>query len=449
MSDPLEPQAARAAAAVRERARTRDAEPDLEAVRRQARRTGAPAVLAVLVLLALAVPLGVWALGAGVPLVELAPADQPEVPAPQPTAPSLPPTETNPPAAPQAGTWEALDFAAAAGAEAVWTGGDVLVFHRADPAPEDASVVRLDPDSGAVTDTAPNRTSLIVSIASQWTWTGRELVVWALAQIDAQTTADGSATSYAAQGVAYDPASGTWRRFAGAPVDNGAPLPQVGVAGASLDGEVVVWSLGVAFDPVSGASRFVAEAPLAPRVGSAAVRTTEQLLVWSGDGMADGAAYDPASDTWTTVSRSPLPAADQRVAVWTGTEVLVWDGSAGAAYDPARDSWRLLPEAPAHGTVAVWSGSELLLPAGAAYDPATDSWRTLPPPPLPAAEQVTAVWTGDAMVVVGTTGSAVYRPSTEAATDAVSATPPRGVGPRAGDVPVTLDNGHGEMTWER
>ena len=42
-------------------------------------------------------------------------------------------------------------------------------------------------------------------------WTGRELVVWAWAEVEPPTTDGGGSTS-AAQGVAYDPASATWRR---------------------------------------------------------------------------------------------------------------------------------------------------------------------------------------------------------------------------------------------
>lgn len=325
-------------------------------------------------------------------------------------APTVRPTAT-----PQQGTWQVLDVVtAAAGAEAVWTGEDVLFFHRADPSPEDATVVRLDPDSGELTDTSPDRGSIISSIASQWTWTGRELRAWSLVQIDDQAAADDDgAISYAAQGVAYDTASRTWRPFESVPLETATPRPHVGVAAASLGEEVLVWSHGVAFNPISGASRAMAVAPVEPRVRPAVAHTSVQVLVWTGDAITGSAAYDPASDTWTPLTTPPLPWTDQRrVAAWTGTEVLVWDGSAGAAYDPALGTWRPLPEAPVHGTIAVWSGTDLLLPAGAAYDPATDSWRTLPPPPLPAAEQVTAVWTGDAMVVLGTTGSAVYRPST-------------------------------------
>ena len=92
--------------------------------------------------------------------------------------------------------------------------------------------------------------------------------------------------------------------------------------------------------------------------------------------------------------------------------MLIWDGSLGAIFNPGPEPWRQIADAPVQGAMAVSTGTGLLVAAGAAYDPATDSWRDLPPAPVPVADQVAAVWTGDALVVLGTTGSAVYRPAT-------------------------------------
>jgi hypothetical protein len=191
--------------------------------------------------------------------------------------------------------------------------------------------------------------------------------------------------------------------------------------------------------------------------------TGSLLLVWGGDTdydavhHDDGAIYDPVEDTWRVVPPGPLDGRSAPAAVWTGEEALVWGGIAGepkgdgAAFDPAERSWRLLPEGPLTPRLpaaAVWTGRELLVWGdtnrftaaldGAAFDPGTNGWRSLPRAPR-ALNEVTAVWTGSEMIVLGalldggnhstteTARAIAYRP----AADAWRELPPPPLSPQA------------------
>lgn len=139
------------------------------------------------------------------------------------------------------------------------------------------------------------------------------------------------------------------------------------------------------------------------------------LVYWGGESgygsvtEANGFTWDPNTNAWSPMSDSPLEAR----AVFTGAEVVIWGGygqwpnllADGAAYDPATDTWRMLPQAPlaaASPLATVWTGEEMLVwgstdrlaksTEGAAYNPTTDEWRKLPDAPA-AINEGTAVWT--------------------------------------------------------
>lgn len=82
MTDPVEQRASRAAAAVRDRARDLPASDDVAKLRRRARRPAAATVLAVLLIAAIALPVGAWLVGQDGPQVEFA--DPPAEPEPAP-----------------------------------------------------------------------------------------------------------------------------------------------------------------------------------------------------------------------------------------------------------------------------------------------------------------------------------------------------------------------------
>jgi hypothetical protein len=95
---------------------------------------------------------------------------------------------------------------------------------------------------------------------------------------------------------------------------------------------------------------------------------------------------------------------------------------------PNASTWRLLPKAPAaivkaDRVVSVWTGSQMLIhgvtrefPAKAvtvSYTPATRTWRTLAPGPAANGQgNVSAIWTGNEMLVFGPAGFGAYNPVT-------------------------------------
>ena len=263
-------------------------------------------------------------------------------------------------------TWRRLPsapLAARAGATAVWTGREVLVVGG-------TPAVRTDRDRG-VTDGAaydPARDSwrrLAPSpqprgslMAQHLVWTGTRLLVWSdwrqTLRWAAVTLANGErGTEIESQdGVdvwAYDPAADRWAVLPAAP---GQP---------ALGGAVLVWT---GWEVISMAGR--------PYRGPLLDRNP-------------GARYDPARNRWRRLADGPLDTAALPVGLWTGAALLVWNGDSersggsttdygpgdGAAWDPRADRWVRLPRSPlgGYGSVAVWTGRELLVWGGR-------SWRT-------------------------------------------------------------------------
>jgi hypothetical protein len=138
----------------------------------------------------------------------------------------------------------------------------------------------------------------------------------------------------------------------------------------------------------SGWSR-LPDAPIAARNEYAAVWTGKEMIVWGGYSCCgsfpvtphlygDGAAYDPTTRTWKTIAASPLSPRTGSVAVWTGKEMLVFGGTGpdtnpgaytdGAAYNPSTNTWRKLAPTPwslgqltDSGSYAVWTGKVMLV----------------------------------------------------------------------------------------
>jgi hypothetical protein len=188
-------------------------------------------------------------------------------------------------------------------------------------------------------------------------------------------------------------------------------------------------------------------APPEARSGAATAWTGSQLLVWGGyvfEGSGDkpsrddGFVYDAASRTWKALPPSPLSGRSLTTSAWTGREFLVWGGTDlnswpyegfadGAAFDPATGRWRTLPLAPIDGRapMSVWTGEELIVwgttvrvedrpQDGAAYDPATNTWRRIADAPIELTDG-TAVWTGEEMIVFGAALHGGNVPETETA----------------------------------
>ena len=293
-------------------------------------------------------------------------------------------------------------------------------------------------------------------------WTGREIVYWG-----------GDRPGRPAQGAAYNPASGTWRRISRSPLSN-----RTDAAAAWTGREVVVYggvngagpqTDGAAYDPASDQWRAISPAPLSARVPLVWAWTGRELLVVAravgfSDGLIVAAAYDPAQDAWRPLPPLPMQLAERPspptqinngASVWTGSELIVYgrfidpqpgpagmdDRARGAALDPATGQWRVLPVAPLSGQALalVWDGTEAIgwdhdLNA-AAFDPARwpawgdQAWRPLPRLPLAARDCLPAgVGAGAAVFAVHCGQGAVFdrrRQSWEAVpVPAIAADPP-------------------------
>jgi hypothetical protein len=167
------------------------------------------------------------------------------------------------------------------------------------------------------------------------------------------------------------------------------------------------------------------------RSGAATAWTGSQLLLWGGyeyvgsteDPDAEGFVFDAAARRWEPLPASPLGGRSDAAFAWTGRELLIWGGwdggfrdppyfGDGAAFDPVAGTWRTFAPAPigARSAFSVWTGEELIVWGsteravrrldGAAYDPATDTWRTIADGPIDITDG-SAVWTGQEMIVFG------------------------------------------------
>jgi hypothetical protein len=285
-------------------------------------------------------------------------------------------------------------------------------------------------------------------------WTGRELLVWGGVSGPHGRVLHGD-------GAAYDPARRAWRRLPPAPL-----TPRIEAAAVWTRRELVVWggddrldpgglqvtADGAAYNPVRGTWRRLPPAPLSARAGATAIWTGREVLVVGGRPVlrtewnrshTDGAAWDPVHGSWRRLAPSPQLGGrlvDQHL-VWAGARLLVWsdweqvhrsavtlpDGQRGTleerrdgvdawAYNPAADRWAVLPAAPGQpalgGAVLVWTGREVLSVAGrpyhgpaldrnpgARYDPARNRWRPLAGGPLDTAAGPAGLWTGAALLV--------------------------------------------------
>lgn len=302
---------------------------------------------------------------------------------------------------PGADTWRSLagsPLGARSGVAAVWTGEEVLLWGGRDVAGPRADGAAYDPRTDRWRPLPPAPLS---ARSVQATWTGREMLLWG-------GTVAGTAGEVAfADGAAYDPAAGTWRPLAAAPLSG-----RFDMVATWTGSELVVWGGragatnlddGAAYDPGTDAWRPLAGSPLSGRVARG-VWTGREVLVWGGEqgarALADGAAYDPGTDAWRALAPSPLSARRGAALAWTGDEMLVWGGGGGtgsfffgtgAGYDPGTDAWRELPSTPGRFIPeTAWTGDEMLVWGGivagggggasATVAPAADGVRYDPAP---------------------------------------------------------------------
>ena len=204
-------------------------------------------------------------------------------------------------------------------------------------------------------------------------WAGSQLVAWGGCDpaVEERCVPDRSA-------FGFDPAAQSWRRLE----DASAPGAN---AEAVWTGKEAIFLFGAkgslqgqAYNPATGTWRTIAVAPIGSRYGAVAVWTGSEVVVWGGGDPGDrtvssGAAYDPIGDTWRRISTAPI-GLNLASGMWTRREMLVF----GSLLDDR-------------------NLADTKTSVGAAYNPATDAWRKLPPSQL-SPQATSAVWVRDRMV---------------------------------------------------
>jgi RNA polymerase sigma factor (sigma-70 family) len=329
---------------------------------------------------------------------------------------------------------------------AVWTGTEMIVWGGVTAEGFSAEGAAYDPraDRWRKIATGP----LDARAEHDAVWTGTEMIVWGgEGRGVSRPPGSPSGSNLRLDGAAYDPARDKWRQLPTAPIEpRRRPITAIWTGqemilwGATVTSTGPADVLGIAYDPKSDRWRDLNPAGQPLHQDASAVWTGSEMVVWGGlsprGESAEGAAYNPRSDTWRPVPPAPIPGRMLHTAAWVGGEMVVFGGTGmlqrvgneAAAYDPARNEWRRLPDPPIQplGRPAVASGDRLIASSfsgdatgGAVYDRAT-GWAVRVPAPFSLRAGVSAVWTGEEMIVWGgqrdlnsipeTSDGAVYTP---------------------------------------
>lgn len=198
-------------------------------------------------------------------------------------------------------------------------------------------------------------------------------------------------------------AAGRWERFPSGPLS-----PRIGETEVWTGRELLVWGgepmgkqLGVAladgaaYDPRDGRWRKLPASPLQARTGASGVWTGSEMVVLGGNAgggatalLPTVAAYRPSSGAWVRLPSMPAllttpkpphsPVFGPPLTLFTGRDVVVMTAAsllshehAGAALDPVAKRWALLPPLPSTGSAAkgwqlaaadaVWTGREVVV----------------------------------------------------------------------------------------
>jgi hypothetical protein len=204
-----------------------------------------------------------------------------------------------------------------------------------------------------------------------------------------------------ADGAAFDPRTGAWRRIADSPV------PFEWGEGIVLDSTAYLWIPGVTGRPkaeVAFLAYRIAEdrwqqlplPPGDPDLFAGIVGAGERIVAYAYSderGEQPDVAFDPATKAWSELPPDPLSPSFDRSMAWSGRELVLFDhelvpnpGSEepavtrAAALDLESGSWRRLPDS-AILTTAPWVlvGNRLVNPTLGGADGGDDGWgRTYP-----------------------------------------------------------------------
>ena len=257
-------------------------------------------------------------------------------------------------------------------AGSAWTGREVIVWGGVNGGGTLADGAAYDPvaDRWRLLPRSPlsNRVPLAVA------WTGSELIV---------AGAKGYGRTHGlADAAAYDPAADAWRALPPLPVEinegmavwTGAELV---VYGGHLDrnrrpvgGDDR--ARGAALDPATGTWRALAGAPLSGQ-GIAFAWDGRQVVAW--DYALDSAAYDPAADRWSDLPDLPLKRGDCLPAgVAAGRVVFAQHCGQAAVFEPDRRAWAPVPTPTGASDAPVFTGEALVHWLGPTGRPHDGTW---------------------------------------------------------------------------
>ena len=370
--------------------------------------------------------------------------------------------------------WRDMDFTGqewAFGARyqhtAVWDGREMIVFGGAvGDAPEAAA---FEPNRDAWSKLP--KSGLYPRVRHHAVWTGHAMIVWG----GAGNLEGGDTTLHYDDGALYDPCSLTWRSIPKAPESfrEGssavwASTTRELVVFGGLDAAGKLTHDGLAYRPATQTWRHIAPAPFAPTgtthaVWTGAAMITLSTVSGSGGEARIAASYDPTNDAWTTLPGAPAttPRGDTAIAsgasltsatfLFGPTAKTTFDGTydgyldmSGSTWDTQSNAWLTIP-APAkdvlsertramtwwgNGKLYVWGGHVMkdadpyvhTASDGASFDPQTGVWTHLPKAPVYAMrEGATVVWTGTEAIFTGgaasctmcnpmPTGGEIFRP---------------------------------------
>ncbi len=310
-------------------------------------------------------------------------------------------------ASPEPGIWKRLPAAPISpefnARTSVWTGKEMLVFGRDQQTALDANghpyatgalnvAAAYNPSTSSWRKLSPpTKTSGFMALSSLWT--GKEMLVW------------GQGTR-----LAYNPTTDRWRQLPGSKLlsvhDGFGTVVWTGREAIGWGGGCCgdAFSDGVAYNPASNTWRALARAPLPGSQHPLSAWTGKEMVVILGK---RAAAYNPARNTWRRLAAPPTHNGNA-TAVWAAQNVVVAGASRNVfAYNPAKNRWRRLPQLPAArvGKVVVSDGSRILVwggkRGGASLVVGAKQWTVLAHGPLPGRLEPTAVWTGSSLIVWG------------------------------------------------
>lgn len=258
-------------------------------------------------------------------------------------------------------------------------------------------------------------------------WTGEELLIFG-------GTNGADVGEPLRSGLAFHPASETWREIAPSPVGvSWWPGMKVVWTGDRLIAVTAVsddetWTKQILTYWPEDDTWEVATFPDERTHIGAVVWTGAEVLLVGGDHNApdDTAwAFEPGIGQWRQLTNPPIDPVEEMRGVWAGDEAIFFGGYAGpqpspaVAYDPETGRWRSLTTAPAdwyYFNHLAWTGEVLIVYSGHTgpghpdrlliYHRATDSWSESSPMPMLPAERLAGAWTGDRLIIWG--GYATY-----------------------------------------